>query len=172
MTYWGGNISTGFCAYEFGCGVVFKITPAGTESVLYTFTRGSDGATPVGGLIADASGNLYGATTQGGVGHGGTVFELSGTGFIPASSVFVGIPGKPNCQGVSISTLPQTYGGLAHRGSQLEVQQCGGNAKHGHQILRTVDPAQMRSAPPLDQAVRFVSFQSIELTCFRTEFPQ
>src|ERR1019366_2845509 len=42
-----------------------------TENVLYSFQNGSDGAYPAGGLIADASANLYGTTTS------GTVFELS-----------------------------------------------------------------------------------------------
>jgi hypothetical protein len=37
-----------------------------TERVLYRFTGGSDGANPVAGLIADASGNLYGTTEFGG----------------------------------------------------------------------------------------------------------
>ena len=41
-----------------GCGTVFKVTPSGAETVLHSFTGGSDGASPVGGLIADAAGNL------------------------------------------------------------------------------------------------------------------
>ena len=48
-----------------------------TESILYTFTGGSDGKTPVGSLIFDADGNLYGATFNGGSGGNGVVFELS-----------------------------------------------------------------------------------------------
>lgn len=50
-------------------GAVFKITPAGTESVLYSFKGGSDGAFPAGNLILDASGNLYGVTYYGGNGQ-------------------------------------------------------------------------------------------------------
>src|ERR1700761_463902 len=48
-----------------GCGTVFKIAPDGTQSVLHTF-EGSDGSYPVGGLAFDASGDLYGTTSQGG----------------------------------------------------------------------------------------------------------
>jgi hypothetical protein len=48
-----------------GCGVVFKLSPGGTETVLHTF-KGSDGAFPEAGLIADSSGNLYGTTLVGG----------------------------------------------------------------------------------------------------------
>ena|ERR1700730_13402120 len=44
---------------------------APTETVLYSFTGGSEGDGPVAGLIADSSGNLYGTTTSGGAsGHG------------------------------------------------------------------------------------------------------
>jgi len=66
-----------------GCGTVFKLTPKGTETVLYKFGGGSDGSHPDGGVIADAAGNLYGTTNFGGkdcdgTGQGcGTVFKLS-----------------------------------------------------------------------------------------------
>lgn len=49
-----------------GCGVIFKLDPSGNETVLYSFTGGSDGAYPGGGLTMDASGNLYGVTGIGG----------------------------------------------------------------------------------------------------------
>lgn len=52
------------------CGLVFKITPGGDESTLYTFRGGSDGANPAAGLIKDRAGNFYGTTFFGG---GGTV---------------------------------------------------------------------------------------------------
>lgn len=65
-----------------GCGVVFKLDGTGTESVLYTFTGGADGALPLAGLIGDAKGNLYGTTSGGGGGSlpAGTVFQLDSTG--------------------------------------------------------------------------------------------
>jgi hypothetical protein len=46
------------------------------ESVLYTFT-GKDGANPGGSLAMDATGHLFGSTTQGGNYNAGTVFELT-----------------------------------------------------------------------------------------------
>jgi uncharacterized repeat protein (TIGR03803 family) len=46
---------------SFGCGVVFKLDKTGKETVLYTFTGGSDGAEPLGGLTRDQAGNLYGS---------------------------------------------------------------------------------------------------------------
>jgi uncharacterized repeat protein (TIGR03803 family) len=67
-----------------GCGIVFKINKANTETVLYRFTGGADGANPTAGLLPDAAGNLYGTTSYGGSGgcqYGsfigcGTVFKL------------------------------------------------------------------------------------------------
>jgi uncharacterized repeat protein (TIGR03803 family) len=58
---------------------------ASKEKVIYSFTGGSDGAYPYSDLVADAAGNLYGTTNQGGTGTGcgssgcGTVFELTRT---------------------------------------------------------------------------------------------
>jgi len=48
------------------CGVVFKLDPAGTETVLHSFTGGTDGALPRAGLVRDNAGNLYGMTEIGG----------------------------------------------------------------------------------------------------------
>lgn len=47
-------------------GTVFRLAPDGTETVLYVFRGGRDGATPLGGLTADADGNFYGTTNEGG----------------------------------------------------------------------------------------------------------
>ena len=71
-------------ACNFGCGTIFKITPTGTLTTLYTFcsrSACSDGASPVAGLIQATDGNLYGTTLTGGMHGGGAVFRitLSGT---------------------------------------------------------------------------------------------
>jgi hypothetical protein len=53
---------------KLGCGVVFKLTRSGggwTESVLWNFTGGNDGAGPLSGVIFDSVGNLYGTTSGG-----------------------------------------------------------------------------------------------------------
>jgi uncharacterized repeat protein (TIGR03803 family) len=61
-------------------GVVFKLAPDGTETVLYSFAGGSDGAHPYGGVIVDDTGNLYGTTEYGGASNLGTVFSLAPDG--------------------------------------------------------------------------------------------
>jgi uncharacterized repeat protein (TIGR03803 family) len=79
----GGNTGCNFGVP--GCGTVFEISPNGTESVLYQFKGGSDGAYPVDGLVMDKAGNLYGTTYYGGEtacsGQGcGTIFKLAQDG--------------------------------------------------------------------------------------------
>lgn len=68
-----------------GCGVVFRLAPDGTESVLYAFEGGSHGAYSTGGVIMDDSGTLYGTTNNGGIdcdgsGGCGTVYKLAPDG--------------------------------------------------------------------------------------------
>ena len=70
----------GTCNNGQGCGVVFKLDTTGKETVLYRFTGSADGSGPVGALVRDAAGNLYGTTTGGGTGSSGTVFRLSNKG--------------------------------------------------------------------------------------------
>jgi uncharacterized repeat protein (TIGR03803 family) len=73
----------------YGYGTVFELTPATSGNwkltTLYSFKSGTDGQNPRGGLIFDASGNLYGTTRYGGTeicnNTGcGTVFEISPNG--------------------------------------------------------------------------------------------
>lgn len=78
-TDYGGNLA---CNPGYGCGTVFQLTPSGSgwmEKVLYTFQGASDGASPLGGLIFDSLGNLYGSTSYNAFDFlgGGTVFELT-----------------------------------------------------------------------------------------------
>jgi uncharacterized repeat protein (TIGR03803 family) len=44
---------------------------------LYDFTGGSDGAGPVGNLVMDANGNLYGTTSAGGANGAGVIWEIT-----------------------------------------------------------------------------------------------
>ena len=81
-----------------GCGVVFKLTRSGnswTQSVLYTFTNGTDGAHPYGGLVFDSAGNLYGTTTNGGAFGHGAVFELTNSGSGWTDTIFTAFKARP-----------------------------------------------------------------------------
>jgi uncharacterized repeat protein (TIGR03803 family) len=61
-------------------GVVFKVDANGTETVLHSFTGGQDGVTPIGGLLRDKAGNLYGTTSQGGTSNDGVLFKITPRG--------------------------------------------------------------------------------------------
>lgn len=82
-----GTTSQGGAA---NAGTVFQVTPAGTFTVLYTFTGGADGAYPYGGLIQGADGSVYGTTSQGGAANAGTVFQLTQVGTFNVLYSFAG----------------------------------------------------------------------------------
>ncbi len=88
-------------------GTVFKITPAGVETILWTFGNGNDGQTPYGGLIEASDGSFYGMTNNGGVMGKGTIFSITpagaetviwsfgvnGDGALPSGSLTLGSDG-------------------------------------------------------------------------------
>jgi uncharacterized repeat protein (TIGR03803 family) len=82
-TVFGGDLSCSVDGVAPGCGTVFKLDTTGRETVLYSFTGGRDGATPIGGLVIDSAGNFYGTASQRGdlsCGSGigcGVVFDLT-----------------------------------------------------------------------------------------------
>jgi uncharacterized repeat protein (TIGR03803 family) len=62
-------------------GEIYKITPAGTVTVLHVFAAdGSEGANVVSGLLAASDGNLYGTTNTGGLNSNGVLYEITRTG--------------------------------------------------------------------------------------------
>jgi uncharacterized repeat protein (TIGR03803 family) len=105
-----------------GSGTVFEVakTSSGYASTPITLVSfdGTNGAGPQSGLIADANGNLFGTTFEGGAIGDGTVFELIGSGFVPPKQ-FAGTPGSAECTGKSISTLAKTYRGIAQAAQAL-----------------------------------------------------
>jgi uncharacterized repeat protein (TIGR03803 family) len=60
----------------FGFGTVFSITPAGVETVLYSFAGGTDGRSPRTPLTQGGDGIFYGTTNNGGSNDGGTAFRF------------------------------------------------------------------------------------------------
>jgi uncharacterized repeat protein (TIGR03803 family) len=82
-----GTTKLGSGNFGSGYGTVFKLTPdmngVYTESSLYNFTGGGDGGGPLGALVMDGAGNLYGTASYGGGGTAnctngcGTIFKLT-----------------------------------------------------------------------------------------------
>lgn len=65
--------------------VLFRLTEAGTLTVLDTFVSGTDGSLPQGSLVQGLDGMLYGMTSSGGTNNSGTVFFVPiGEGQLPA----------------------------------------------------------------------------------------
>jgi uncharacterized repeat protein (TIGR03803 family) len=78
-----GNLyGTTFYGGTSGYGTVFKLDTAGKLTILHSFNSAPDGANPLGGLILDKAGNLYGTTSDGGdlscgFSGCGTVFKIT-----------------------------------------------------------------------------------------------
>jgi uncharacterized repeat protein (TIGR03803 family) len=76
-----GNLyGTTYSDGAYGWGSAFKLTPSNggwTYTSLHDFTGGNDGGNPIGGLVFDANGNLYGTTYGGGKYRAGLVFEIT-----------------------------------------------------------------------------------------------
>ena len=86
----GGDLSCVYDSFTPGCGTVFKVNPSGIETVLHSFTGGTDGIEPTGSLIL-TGGNLYGVSQSGGLGFG-TVFKVNGAGQETVLYRFTGDP--------------------------------------------------------------------------------
>jgi uncharacterized repeat protein (TIGR03803 family) len=101
-----------------GVGAVYEVpwTPGGgyasKATIVVSFPRlvSAPDPDPIASLIADATGNLFSTTFRGGTNDQGTVFEVTGSGFVPPLH-FAGTPGNRNCIGKSVSSLSEQYNG-------------------------------------------------------------
>src|ERR1035441_4762895 len=88
-----------------GCGTVFKITPNGALTTLYSFGSQSGGGTnPTAGLVQASNGDFYGTTLNGGAGGNGTVFKITPSATLTTLYSFCS---QPNC-----TDGAQPYAGL------------------------------------------------------------
>jgi uncharacterized repeat protein (TIGR03803 family) len=76
-----------------GCGVLYRLAANGAYKVLRILNVGKDGSWPVGQLLRDSRGNLFGVTTFGGPNEGGTVFEYSARDKFSVLHAFAGSDG-------------------------------------------------------------------------------
>ena len=98
-----GGVANSACGPA-GCGVVFRLTPAGVESVLYSFTGGAADGAIAASLIQGKDGNFYGVTAYGGPSNDGTVFKVTAAGAETLLHSFAGgadgaVPQTPLAQG-------------------------------------------------------------------------
>ena len=103
-------------------GTVFKLTPSGTLTTLYSFCsqpQCADGANPFGVLLQAVDGNFYGTTGEGGQGVG-TVFKLTPSGTLTTLHVFTGgADGYAPEDGVVQATDGNLYGTTNLGGANL-----------------------------------------------------
>jgi uncharacterized repeat protein (TIGR03803 family) len=114
--FYGTTFSGGSnCVADGGCGTVFKITPSGTLTTLYSFCAQSncmDGSNPRG-LIQAANGDFYGTTKLGGANGAGTIFKLTPSGTVTTVHIF----GSTDNSGVvSLQATDGNFYGTTHAG--------------------------------------------------------
>ena len=115
-----------------GCGTVFKMTPSGTLTTIYSFCPSwgcTDGAQP-GGLVRGSDGNFYGTTTRGGAyGDYGTVFKITSAGALTTLHSFDGGDGSTPTMLVEATDGSlygvTTYGGGYGGGTIFEITPFG-----------------------------------------------
>ena len=110
-TYEGGSHRT--CGLTFGCGTIFRITPGGVLTTLYSFcaqTTCVDGSGPQAGLVQATDGSFYGTTATGGAMEAGTVFQLTPEGTLTTLHSFCSQPDCPDGAGPDGGLVQATDG--------------------------------------------------------------
>jgi uncharacterized repeat protein (TIGR03803 family) len=123
----GGTINNG------SNGTVFKMTPKGSLTTLYSFCSGAgcpDGAGPQAGLVQATDGNLYGTTAYGGNRNGfdtyGTVFKITPGGSLATLHSFSSTDGAHPMAGLAQGTDGNLYGITAYGGGSSNcLDGCG-----------------------------------------------
>jgi len=122
-------------------GTVFRITPSGTLTTLYTFA-GDDGANPWGGLVQSTDGNLYGTTENGGAYGFGTIFSLAPNGPFTTVAQFDGYNGATPAAALAQAGDGNLYG----------TTSAGGSSGAGTVFRLSIAGALRITSQPADQA--------------------
>jgi uncharacterized repeat protein (TIGR03803 family) len=120
----GNFYGAGSAGGAYSQGAVFKVTPAGSPAVLYSFSGSFDGAQPQAALLEAGDGNFYGTTTWAGDYSEGTVFQLTPSGTLNVLYSFSDGDGVNPCarlaQGGDGSFYGTTkYGGAGFNGTNF-----------------------------------------------------
>ena len=121
-TFYGGKLAC-YDGISNGCGVIFEITETGKERVLYRFGGKADGGYPIGGVVQDAQGNLYGTTSLGGdltCGNGagcGVIFKKPKIGKEVVLHVFSGSDGEFPSAALFLDSKGNLYGTTPYGGA-------------------------------------------------------
>src|ERR1017187_115337 len=124
-----GTTNTAGANGGYDYGTVFKITPGGTLTTLYSFCSQSgctDGSTPLAGLVQATDGDFYGATYEGGASNDGTIFKITPGGTLTTLYSFYSLSGCTDgayppaglVQAANGDLYGTTYGGGANGGDR------------------------------------------------------
>ena len=127
-TAFGGTSSRKCGQYALACGTIFKITPSGVLTTLYSFCLQQncpDGDTPFAGLVQGTDGDFYGTTYLGGAANTGTIFKMAPEG---ALTTLYNFCSQPNCEdggsnygGVVQASDGNFYGAAAQGGIPYDL---------------------------------------------------
>jgi uncharacterized repeat protein (TIGR03803 family) len=98
-----------------GGGTVFKITPSGTLTTLYSFcslANCTDGQNPEAGLVQTTNGSLYGTTLNGGAYGGGTIYKITPSGTFTTLYSFCSLANCADGQNLYSGLVQATDGDL------------------------------------------------------------
>jgi uncharacterized repeat protein (TIGR03803 family) len=113
-TTFNGGTSTNCTA---GCGTVFRISPSGIYTTLYSFSNSSnDGGYPNAGLVQGSDGNFYGLTNTGGTNGNGVVFLISPSGSLTNLYSFMGFSGEFGPGSVLVQGSDGNFYGMTGQG--------------------------------------------------------
>src|SRR4051812_10759765 len=122
-----------------GQGAVYRVTPGGVVTTIYSFTDGADGSLPRAPLVLGADGNFYGTTVRGKTDpnsiYSGTIFKVTPTGALTTLHYFNGLDGTaPNTELVlgndgkfygTVKTGSSNTGALAANGAVYSITPSG-----------------------------------------------
>jgi uncharacterized repeat protein (TIGR03803 family) len=125
-----------------GLGNVFKVTPDGVETTLYSFGASeADGANPICQLIWGPHQTLLGTTVNGGVNHDGTVFQVTLDGKATILHAFTGDDGRFPHGGVVMDKAGNIYGDTFNAGAGSSGTLFKIDAKGKFSVLYTLSNA-------------------------------
>jgi len=138
-----GTTYGGYYSGNYTFGTVFRITPSGTLTTLYSFCQRNgctDGGAPWAGLVQASDGNFYGTTHQGGTNGYGTVFKITPWGTLTTLYSFCAQSGCPDGR-VPFAGLVQASDGNFYGTTYYGGTNCGGNDNYGCGTVFKITPS-------------------------------
>ncbi len=168
-----GNLfGTAWAGGDNGDGTVFEVVKGSSTIATLASFSGSDGSNPVGGVVIDSSGNLYGTTSKGGANGVGSVFEYSPT----ASSDSPGVTGAQLVKimpvlGITMATqlAPALNAALAEFGINTKVREACFLSQIAAESIQLTDWDEQISAISGPNYINYTTFSPIKKDVVRAK---